>query len=99
MKCAVERKVLPPFTRKCRWFGGKAKVVSKVSIHKAIPLKVDGDMHFLTILEVHYVQRLLSFISSLSHFFHQIVFLKELSTPCKAWCARRNSRQGRLHHG
>ncbi|MFZ6010111.1 MAG: maltose alpha-D-glucosyltransferase [Bacteroidota bacterium] len=53
-----ERKVLPPFMKKCRWFGGKAKVISKIGIHKVIPLKVDGDTHFLTIIEVHYVQRL-----------------------------------------
>ena len=57
----LERKVLPPFMKKCRWFGGKAKVVSKVSIHKTIPVKVEGDTHFLTILEVHYVQRLPEF--------------------------------------
>jgi maltose alpha-D-glucosyltransferase / alpha-amylase len=54
----LERKVLPSFMKKCRWFGGKARVISKMSIHKAIPLKVEGDMHFLTIIEVHYVQRL-----------------------------------------
>jgi len=54
----LERKVLPPFMKKCRWFGGKAKVVSKVSIHKTIPLKVEGDTHYFTIVEVHYVQRL-----------------------------------------
>ncbi|MEP6734696.1 MAG: maltose alpha-D-glucosyltransferase [Chryseolinea sp.] len=68
---SLERKVLPPFLKKCRWFGGKAKVVNKVSINKAIPLKVEGDTHFLVVLEVHYVQRLpelyflpLTFISS-----------------------------------
>jgi len=55
---ALERKVLPPFLKKCRWFGGKAKTVSKVAIHKTIPLKVDGDTHYFTIVEVHYVQRL-----------------------------------------
>ena len=54
----LERKVLPSFMKKCRWFGGKARAISKMSIHKAIPLKVEGDMHFLTIIEVHYVQRL-----------------------------------------
>jgi maltose alpha-D-glucosyltransferase / alpha-amylase len=66
-----ERKILPPFMKKCRWFGGKAKAISKIGINKIIPLKVEGDMHFLTILEVHYVQRLpelyflpLTFISS-----------------------------------
>jgi maltose alpha-D-glucosyltransferase/alpha-amylase len=53
-----ERKMLPPFMKKCRWFGGKAKAISKMGIHLTIPLKVDGDTHFLTIIEVHYVQRL-----------------------------------------
>ncbi len=57
----MERKILPPFMKKCRWFGGKAKVVSKVSINMTIPLKVEGDTHFLTVLEVHYVQRLPEF--------------------------------------
>lgn len=54
----MERKVLQLFLRKCRWFGGKARTVSKISMHKIIPLKVEGEMHYLTILEVHYVQRL-----------------------------------------
>jgi maltose alpha-D-glucosyltransferase/alpha-amylase len=54
----LERRILPMFMKKCRWFGGKAKVLSKVAIHKAVPLKVEGDTHFLCILEVHYVQRL-----------------------------------------
>jgi maltose alpha-D-glucosyltransferase/alpha-amylase len=54
----LERKILPPFMRKCRWFGGKAKVISKIAIHKTIPVKVEGDTHYLTIIEVHYVQRL-----------------------------------------
>lgn len=54
----LERKVLQPFMKKCRWFGGKAKIISKMSIHKVIPLKVDGNTHYLLIVEVHYVQRL-----------------------------------------
>lgn len=53
-----ERKILPVFMKKCRWFGGKAKVVSKMGIQKIIPLKVDGSTHYLTVIEVHYVQRL-----------------------------------------
>ncbi len=56
-----ERKILQPFMKKCRWFGGKAKVISKMSIHKVIPLKVEGETHFLTIIEVDYVQRLPEF--------------------------------------
>ncbi len=54
----IERKILQPFMKKCRWFGGKAKVISKMSIHKVIPMKVEGESHFLTIIEVDYVQRL-----------------------------------------
>jgi maltose alpha-D-glucosyltransferase/alpha-amylase len=53
-----ERKILQPFMMKCRWFGGKARVISKLSVHKVIPVKVEGDMHFLVIIEVHYVQKL-----------------------------------------
>lgn len=54
----LERKVLQPFMKKCRWFGGKARPISKVSVNKMIPLKVDGEIHYLVIVEVHYVQRL-----------------------------------------
>lgn len=54
----LERKVLTPFMKKCRWFGGKAKVISKMGIHKVIPLKVEGETHYLTIIQVDYVQRL-----------------------------------------
>lgn len=54
----IERKVLQPFMKKCRWFGGKAKVISKMGIHKVIPVKVEGETHYLTIIQVDYVQRL-----------------------------------------
>ncbi|MBI3481966.1 MAG: alpha-glucosidase C-terminal domain-containing protein, partial [Bacteroidetes bacterium] len=54
----LERKVLQPFMRKCRWFGGKARAISKISIDKIIPLKTSEDMHYLLVVEVHYVQKL-----------------------------------------
>lgn len=54
----LERKVLQPFMKKCRWFGGKAKVISKMGIHQVIPVKVEGETHYLTIIQVDYVQRL-----------------------------------------
>ncbi|HEY8935981.1 MAG TPA: putative maltokinase, partial [Cyclobacteriaceae bacterium] len=57
----LERKILPPFMKKCRWFGGKAKAISKMGINKTIPLKVDGDTHYFVVIEVHYVQRLPEF--------------------------------------
>lgn len=52
-----ERKIFPSFMKKCRWFGGKAKPISKMNINKVIPLKVAKSMHFLVIVEVEYVQR------------------------------------------
>jgi maltose alpha-D-glucosyltransferase/alpha-amylase len=55
---SFERKILPGFMKKCRWFGGKAKVINKIAVHKVIPVKVEGSTHYLTIVEVHYVQRL-----------------------------------------
>ncbi|HEY9490055.1 MAG TPA: putative maltokinase, partial [Chryseosolibacter sp.] len=55
---SLEREVLPLFLKKCRWFGGKARVISKITITRAIPVKVERDTHFLLIVEVHYVQRL-----------------------------------------
>jgi maltose alpha-D-glucosyltransferase/alpha-amylase len=54
----IERNIIPSFLKKCRWFGGKAKTIGKTSIHKIIPWKVDGDSHFLAIIEVQYVQGL-----------------------------------------
>ena len=33
-------------------------MISKTAVHKVIPVKVDGATHYLTIVEVHYVQRL-----------------------------------------
>ncbi|HQQ97433.1 MAG TPA: maltose alpha-D-glucosyltransferase [Cyclobacteriaceae bacterium] len=54
----LERRILQPFMKKCRWFGGKAKVISKVAVNKVTPVKVDGSTHYLTVIEVHYVQRL-----------------------------------------
>lgn len=54
----LERKVLPLFMRKCRWFGGKAKVVTKVSLAKVIPIKIEGITYYFTVVEVSYAQRL-----------------------------------------
>jgi maltose alpha-D-glucosyltransferase/alpha-amylase len=67
----LERKVLPIFMNKCRWFGGKAKVINKIAIEKAIPFKVEGDTHFLLIVDVHYAQRLPEY------YFIPVTFLPE----------------------
>jgi maltose alpha-D-glucosyltransferase/alpha-amylase len=66
----LERKVFITFMRKCRWFGGKAKVITKVNVAKVIPIKIEGITYYFTIVEVSYAQRLpelyfipLSFVS------------------------------------
>jgi len=53
-----ERKIFPSFMKKCRWFSGKAKVISKMSVQKIITVKVEKTTHYLLFVEVHYVQRL-----------------------------------------
>lgn len=57
-KRQFERKILPVFMKKCRWFAGKAKAIARMGLHKMIPLKVGGNTHYLTLVEVHYVQRM-----------------------------------------
>lgn len=57
----LERKVLQTFMRKCRWFGGKAKVITKVNVAKVIPIKIEGVTYYFTIVEVSYAQRLPEF--------------------------------------
>lgn len=57
----LERKVFQSFMRKCRWFGGKAKVITKVNLAKVIPLKIEGVAYYFTVVEVSYAQRLPEF--------------------------------------
>ncbi len=84
-----ERKFLPVFMKKCRWFAGKAKVISKIGIHKVIPVKTDEQTYFMMIIEVHYVQRLpelyflpLAFIST-DNLIDKIEFTTQ-SVVCRA---------------
>ncbi|HNP96692.1 MAG TPA: maltose alpha-D-glucosyltransferase [Cyclobacteriaceae bacterium] len=57
-KRQFERKILPGFMKKCRWFAGKAKPIAKIGLQKTIPLKVGKATHYLSLIEVHYVQRM-----------------------------------------
>ncbi len=52
----LERKILQPFMKKCLWVRGASKVINKVSIKKVIPLKVEGETHFMTVIEVDFLQ-------------------------------------------
>ncbi len=53
-----ERRILPSFIRRCRWFGGKAKPISRMTLQTVIPVKVGKTTHYLVFVEVRYVQRL-----------------------------------------
>ncbi|MEM6522348.1 MAG: maltose alpha-D-glucosyltransferase [Bacteroidota bacterium] len=67
----LENQVLHGFLKKTRWFGGKAKKVSKIKVDMAAPIKVENQTIYFVILEVCYIQRLpeyyfmpLSFVSA-----------------------------------
>jgi maltose alpha-D-glucosyltransferase/alpha-amylase len=53
-----ERKALPAYIRKCRWFGGKARNLSRIAVDTLLPLKVEDTIHYLLLIEVHYTQKL-----------------------------------------
>ncbi len=54
----LEKQVLPAFLKKTRWFGGKAKGISKIKVEQFIPLKIENQTVYFLILEVSYIQRL-----------------------------------------
>ncbi len=68
-----ERDILPVFIKKCRWFGGKAKVITDMKIQQHISLDVEGETHYLLILEVYYQQR------TTEYYFLPVSFARERS--------------------
>lgn len=54
----LERKILPQYLTKCKWFGKSAVKVTKVSIAKVIPAKVDGVIYYFMIVETSSAQGL-----------------------------------------
>lgn len=66
-----ESAILPSFLKKCRWFGGKAKTISRLLVNKAIPVKVGEEHHYLLIMEVCYPGRLPD------HYFLPVGFMQE----------------------
>ena len=55
-KSNFERKILPKYVMRTRWFGGKAKTISNISIDVQIPIKVKSEQFFILILKVSYLQ-------------------------------------------
>ncbi len=52
----LEKRVLPAYLPRCRWFGGKARKVRSLRIREAIPAGVDGCEARLWLIEVAYVE-------------------------------------------
>lgn len=57
----LEKQAFQPYMMKCRWFGGKAKVIDKIKVDMAVPFRYDGQMAYFLIIKVSYVQRLPEF--------------------------------------
>jgi maltose alpha-D-glucosyltransferase/alpha-amylase len=51
---ALERAVLPPYLRRQRWFGGKARLIESVRFADWGDLPAGSTWAFLTLLEVHF---------------------------------------------
>lgn len=50
----LENQILPSYLNKCRWFGGKSRVVSAIKIYQNIPIQTASNyVHFL-LLKVRY---------------------------------------------
>lgn len=64
-----ERKALPAYLKKCKWFDGQTRTITKITIHLILPLKADDTYHYLLLIELQYVQRLPEF------YFLPIVFM------------------------
>ena len=53
-KHQLENQLLPSFLRKCRWFGGKSRMISAIKIYQDIPIQTANNfVHFL-LLKVRY---------------------------------------------
>jgi maltose alpha-D-glucosyltransferase/alpha-amylase len=52
----LEDEILPVYLPGCRWFGGKAKIIRKITIGETIPLGEKPDLSCLLFLEVRYTE-------------------------------------------
>jgi maltose alpha-D-glucosyltransferase/alpha-amylase len=46
--------LLPDYLRRCRWFGGKARLIQAVEIVEALPVPHDAPVGYITLLQVTY---------------------------------------------
>jgi maltose alpha-D-glucosyltransferase/alpha-amylase len=52
----LEDDILPQYLRNCRWFGGKAKNIRKMSIVEILPVVNHSDVSYALILSVQYTE-------------------------------------------
>src|SRR5690606_35473328 len=50
----LESKILPPYLKSCRWFGGKSRVIQNISITNSIKIPVKDLQATLITIEVNY---------------------------------------------
>ncbi|MFC5270205.1 maltose alpha-D-glucosyltransferase [Adhaeribacter terreus] len=50
----LQDRVLPQYLMKCRWFGGKARIIQRIEVTDFIPIPVKGEETVLLIMEVTY---------------------------------------------
>jgi maltose alpha-D-glucosyltransferase/alpha-amylase len=48
--------LLPYYLRRCRWFGGKARIIQAVEISEAIPVPHESPLGYITLLQVTYTE-------------------------------------------
>jgi len=50
----LEQSVIPDYLRKCRWFQGKSRTMTRLSMVEKLPLVIDGSTAIVALLEVSY---------------------------------------------
>lgn len=50
----IEERILPQYLKKCRWFGGKARIIQKIEVSDYVPVPVEDEPAALLIFEVTY---------------------------------------------
>jgi maltose alpha-D-glucosyltransferase/alpha-amylase len=48
--------VLPDYFQRCRWFGGKARGIKVAKVVEAIPMPLNGDTVYYTLVNISYIQ-------------------------------------------
>jgi maltose alpha-D-glucosyltransferase / alpha-amylase len=52
----LEQSILPEYLKKCRWFQGKGRTVTRVTLVEKIPFAIDSSTVVLTFIEVSYAE-------------------------------------------